>query len=398
MRKEEFAEFIRSFNKKPGEYTKEELFQIGLEHKKLDDRDKSWKALCNVVGWPGTPESYRCSVNRQCSTMEPLLEDKVADTDYVTALRELYKEKTKLRDINNEYHRHIRNEARIEVLREELQNAANRLPSLPKVISPKSSKQEETEAILTFSDLHIGPEFVNSYNSYSYEKAVARVNQMVADTIRYCKAHNVKRLNFLNMGDLISGTIHTTLRIEQTYDITDQIMKAAELTAEVLNQLQAAAPEITYRSVTDNHSRAIPDKNDNIECENFNRLIDWFVEARLKGTKVQFPHDNIDVSVGRFKLNNQKLVLFAHGHLEKKTTVVQDLIGLTKEIPDYVLLAHYHNSAEKTFQGVKVIITGCIIGTDPYAYNKRLFSHPEQKLLIFDKDNLINITLDLDKA
>lgn len=41
MLKEEFQKFIESFNKKPGEYTREELYQIGLAHKQLDVRDKS---------------------------------------------------------------------------------------------------------------------------------------------------------------------------------------------------------------------------------------------------------------------------------------------------------------------------------------------------------------------
>ena len=62
MSKKDLQEFINSFNKLPGEYTREELYRIGLEHKKLDNRDKSWAALAEVVGWSGTAESYRtCS-------------------------------------------------------------------------------------------------------------------------------------------------------------------------------------------------------------------------------------------------------------------------------------------------------------------------------------------------
>ena len=76
--------------------------------------------------------------------------------------------------------------------------------------------------------------------------------------------------------------------------------------------------------------------------------------------------DNIDIGIGKFKLRNGKLVMFAHGHQDKTTTVVQDFIGATREFVDYIILAHYHSSAEKTFQGTKVFISGSIIGTDAW--------------------------------
>lgn len=400
MSKKEFSEFIKSFNKRPGEYTRDELYEIGVAHKKLDNKDKSWATLCEVVGWPGATDSYRHFVNRYNKNVSDVQsqEEKEKSTDYETAMRNLYVERTKVRDLNNDYRRNMREEARIQALVDEIKIAARELPPLPQVEVCKKVKGRTTEAVLAFGDLHLGPEFENSYNAYSYEIAVKRVSQLVTDTIEYCKLHNVYRLNFLNLGDLISGLIHTTIRLEQRLDLTQQIIKAAELTAEALNQLQAAAPEVVYRSVVDNHSRSMANKNEHIEKENFNKLIDWMIKERLRDTDIQFEDDNIDDGIGKFSLLNGKTVMFAHGHQDKKTSVVQDFIGVTREFIDYVILAHYHSSAEKTFQGAKVIITGSIIGTDPYAYGKRLFSDPEQKLLIFDGNNVIDISINLKDA
>ena len=95
---------------------------------------------------------------------------------------------------------------------------------------------------------------------------------------------------------------------------------------------------------------------------------------------------------------NGKTVMFAHGHQDKKTSVVQDFIGATREFIDYIILAHFHSSAEKTFQGTKVFISGSIIGTDAYAYGKRLFSEPEQKLLVFEDDNVLDFDINLKNA
>ena len=397
MSREEFSEFIKSFNKNPGEYTRDELYEIGLAHKKLEQKDKSWSTLASVVGWPGASESYRQFVNRRAKELSG---DEAEETEssYDEAMRNLYIERTKVRDLNNDYRRNMREEARIQALIDEIKIAAKELPPLPQVEVCKKAKGRTTEAVLAFGDLHLGPEFENSYNAYSYEIAVKRVSQLVTDTIEYCKLHNVYRLNFLNLGDLISGLIHTTIRLEQRLDLTEQIIKAAELTAEALNQLQAAAPEVVYRSVVDNHSRSMANKNEHIEKENFNKIIDWMIKERLRDTDIQFEDDNIDDGIGKFNLLNGKTVMFAHGHQDSADRCFQNFFGATREFIDYIVLAHYHNSKEKTFNGMKVYVTGSIIGTDPYAYGKRLFSDPEQKLLIFDRNNVIDININLKDA
>ena len=396
MSREEFSDYIKSFNKRPGEYTRDELYEIGMAHKQLDQNDKSWATLCEIVGWPGAVNSYRNFVNRHYKSTHP--DPEVAEeeeNDYDTAMRNLYVEQTKVRDLNNDYRRNMREEARIQAMMDEVKEAASQLNALPKVEVPKVTAIKGTEAVLAFGDLHIGPDFKNSYNEYNYDVAVQRVNKLVADTIKYCRANNVTRLNFLNLGDLIAGLIHPTIRLEQRLDLTEQIMKAAELTAGALNALQAAAPEVVYRSVVDNHSRPIANKNEHIEKENFNKIIDWFIEERLKHTDIIFAHDNIDDGIGKFNLQNGKLVMFAHGHQDSADRCFQNFFGATREFVDYIILAHYHNSKEKTFNGMKVYVTGSIIGTDPYAYGKRLFSDPEQKLLVFDGDNVVDININL---
>ena len=66
----------------------------------------------------------------------------------------------------------------------------------------------------------------------------------------------------LNLGDMIQGIIHTNARMYVQYDAITQTMKAAELIANFLNVIQSAAPEITYRSCVDNHSRMFANKNE----------------------------------------------------------------------------------------------------------------------------------------
>ena len=81
---------------------------------------------------------------------------------------------------------------------------------------------------------------------------------------------------------MVQGIIHTNARMYAQYDVITQTMKAAELISQFLYKIIEAAPEITYRSCVDNHARIMANKNENVENENLYRIIDWYVEERLK--------------------------------------------------------------------------------------------------------------------
>ena len=407
--KPDFLDYIAGFNKKPGEYTEEELLTIGLAHKDLPISDKSWEEVVKVLGINKSGEQYRKWIlgeryKRNLVDKNPkVLDDKtvseVTSEDVSGSLIEqkhnLEKERMRLRDERTSINRTLRNEARLERFIQTVQEVAHQYKDLPTVVKGVVNWNiPTTEAVYGLSDLHLGPIVENYLNTYNYEEAVARVNKIASDVIFYCRLHNVSTLHFLNLGDLIAGIIHPTIRLEQEYDVIEQVMRVSELVAELVNTLQQAAPRVTYRSVVDNHARVMPDKNQHIELENLNRIVDLFVEERLKKTDVEFVKDNLDIGIGHFRLESGKHFFFMHGHEDKKTSVVQDMMGLTHIFPDYIMMAHYHNSAEHTFQGAKLFVTGSVIGTDQYAFGKRLFGQPEQKLLIFDRrNNVIDIDI-----
>lgn len=404
---QDLLEFIKTLGKEPGEYTDDEIYKIGLKHKKLL-KGKSWTTLAKVLGVEKTGEQLRTWVlNKQKKdgvlprntkiindkNIRDCSIDEISD-NIEKQLGELYKERTKTRDVLNAYRRTLRDEARIESFKDTIVTTIKELDDLPYVITCER-KNSNQEGILLFSDLHIGVNCDNFYNTYNTQIAQERVSRLVNDTIKYCKQNNVSTLNVLNLGDLIHGIIHTSARVEQDTDVIGQVMVAAEILARALNDLQQAAPKVIYRSVSDNHSRVIANKNDHIEKENLNRLIDWYLETRLVGTNVEFINDNLDIGLGKFTLKNGKNVVFAHGHQDNVNTALQGYIGATREFIDYILLAHYHSEKVKAFQGCKVIVNGSIVGTEQYALSKRLFNQPSQILLITDGDNLLNISVNL---
>lgn len=395
--KQELYQYIDKLNKAPGEYSLDELYEIGVQHKSLPQNQKSWKDLIVKVGYNGTVSGYRSFVNREQRRNGDL---ELADKDEILSNNEefeqLYKEKTQIRDIYNAYRQALREDSRNARFKQTLIDSIERLPKLNFSKSMFVDERFGAEGVLLFSDLHLGVNCKNFYNTYNYEVALLRVQKLVSDTAEYCKRNNVRKLHVLNLGDLIHGLIHTTARIEAEHTVSDQVMLAAEIVANMLVQLDVqTGANIYYRSCTDNHSRMIASKDQNLESENFSKLIDWYLEARLKGSKIKLINDNIDESLGKFTLTNGKTVMFAHGHLENVNKCVDAFAGATKQFIDYVCLSHFHNSKEKSYNGSKVFVNGSIVGTEQYALSRRLFGPAEQKLIIFDKDNVLDLNINL---
>ena len=394
MTKEALVELVNS-KKNKGQLTEEDVLEIGIAHRELPKPDRSWAWVADLIDWQGTPNSLRNYILRQLKDRDMIIGQEDTDENVAKKKALLYKERQQVRDEWSTYHRMMREDARIDTLKDTIKEAAKNLEPFRKS-SYKGPKTCDVEAIAMISDMHIGVEFDDFCNSYSLEVAKERVSKLVDDIKRYCSLHKVRRLNVVNLGDLISGIIHTTIRLEQEFDVIDQVMNASEILAGILNELQDAAPEVFYRSCTDNHSRAIANKNEAVEKENFYRLIDWYVEERLKNTSVKFINDNLSKEIGRFELLNGKKVMFAHGHNDNTNKVFQSFIGATEEYIHYVLLGHYHCEKVKNFQNMRVFINGSIVGTDDYAASKRLYTKPSQMLLVFDRDNVVHYSINLD--
>lgn len=377
-------------------YSREFLYKVGLFHKNevpLGERD--WNELASELGLEKTGEQYRSWVNyrQRAEGSQPL---QFETEESAVTIEQLQKERIKLRDAVTSYRRYLREDARLEVLIDCIKDAANRI-KLPSV-SYKGGPAAQTEAILLYSDLHLGVECHNFYNTYNLQVAQKRVAKVVADTLRYCRANKVARLTILNLGDLIHGHIHTDSRIEQEQDVIDQVIAASRITAQALSDLQAAAPEVIYRSCSDNHSRTTANKVESIASENFGRLIDFYLKEALKNTSIKFAEDNLDYGIGRFSLLNGKVCVFAHGHEDVLNQVWQNYIGAAKEFIDYIFVGHFHNSKLKSFQGTKVIVNGSLVGTEQYALSKRLFGTAEQTLLIFDGENTLQHILNVQEV
>ena len=303
---------------------------------------------------------------------------------------ELYKQQVKTRDKIREYRKTLRDEARIEnlkdIINESVEYIANEKPFIVKDKNKNNYIKSDKVAVIQLSDWHFGTTIDNYLNTYNKDEFQNRINKLYSEVVEYCKINDVKNLKVLNQSDLISGLIHIGTRITNEEDIIAQTMFVSEVLSDLLVHWCDDFDTVDYYSVLDNHSRVVADKKQHIEKENFARIIDWYLETRLSQVKNFKIHKNtIDDNIGVVDIFNEK-AFFVHGHLDSVGSVVQNLTLMTRIFPIAVFIGHLHHNIEGEVHGIDVIMNSSLSGVDRYAFDKRKTGLARQKLTIFKND------------
>ena len=416
MTKQEFIDYVASFEKNPGEYTEEEVYDICKKYTtEISVGERNWdelQGMLGTIGRNGKPrkgEALRTHFKQMryddgtiVHNEKMLSGQTIGDMTFPEfeekteeLKRDLYKQQIKTRDHMNAYRALLREDARVELMKDLVKESVALLPEIDFDKDVCYDAKPDVEAVLLLSDLHIGCLVDNFFNKFNVEIARRRVHEVVRQTIDYCTRLGVTKLNVLNLGDLIENDLHITARLGQEIDAVEQTMVAAEIVAEAMLELSEAVPEVTYRSCLDNHSRYIMDYKAAKDEESLVKLIDWYLKEKLAKTDIKFEDNKLDRHIGIFDLMNGEKFVFAHGHEIAVNQSVQSYMAATYSYIRYVALGHWHSTKMKTFQNSKVFVNGSIKGVDEYSEKHGLFGEPEQTLLIFEGNTLTNITINL---
>jgi hypothetical protein len=172
------------------------------------------------------------------------------------------KERVKLSDERVQNNAYIRQLSREETIIEIAKYTAEQMSS-KKFLTEYESKPEITtnkEAIIQISDWHYGIEIDNFLNKFNPDVCVERVGKLLAEAKEYFAHNPVKKIYVTNLGDLIAGRIHSTIRLQSRIDVITQCLHISEILVEFLNQLSECAP-VEYFDCLDNHSRLEPNKS-----------------------------------------------------------------------------------------------------------------------------------------
>lgn len=296
---------------------------------------------------------------------------------------ELKKAKMKLSEERVQANAYIRRLSREETLKEIAHDAVVQMDS--KKILDFSHADEpvahtDNEAILLISDWHYGIICDNFWNKYDTDVAEKRLSELFKRVVRYCRKNDVHKITVLNLGDLICGRIHLTLRLESRIDVITQIMKVSEILAEFLLNLLKEHFEVSYCGCIDNHSRVEPVKTDALELETLARITPWYLKERLKNT-IHIYDNTYGQDIITFDCNGYSIA-GVHGDKDTPRQVADSISMITRSKYDLICSAHLHHHSEDEKNYTEIISNGSLMGTDSYAKGKRLTSRPSQTLII----------------
>lgn len=317
-------------------------------------------------------------------------------------LREIKKEKIKLRDERTESNRGIRIEARVEDKLDYFEKIiANQGKVDYKPLKPAEREliktKSDNDLVIMLSDLHIGQTFASAWGRYNLEVAKDRMNQYLNKIIEIKDRHNSENCFVTLQGDMISNSIHKTIAITNRENVIEQVISASEMITAFLAELSKIFNNVTVASVVGNHSR-IDKKEDALKDERLDTLIEWYAKSKLENFEnIEFiePYDN---TFNCFVVRN-KHYFIVHGDYDKFDMAgVAKLSMMAGYFPYCILFGHRHFPATTEINGIKLVQSGSFPGAgDDHTIELRLSGNPSQTVLVCNEDGIeCNYTVELD--
>lgn len=317
-------------------------------------------------------------------------------------LREIKKEKIKLRDERTESNRGIRIEARVEDKLDYFEKIiANQGKVDYKPLKPAEREliktKSDNDLVIMLSDLHIGQTFASAWGRYNLEVAKDRMNQYLNKIIEIKDRHNSENCFVTLQGDMISNSIHKTIAITNRENVIEQVISASEMITAFLAELSKIFNNVTVASVVGNHSR-IDKKEDALKDERLDTLIEWYAKSKLENFEnIEFiePYDN---TFNCFVVRD-KHYFIVHGDYDKFDMAgVAKLSMMAGYFPYCILFGHRHFPATTEINGIKLVQSGSFPGAgDDHTIELRLSGKPSQTVLVCNEDGIeCNYTVELD--
>lgn len=309
---------------------------------------------------------------------------------------EVMKETQKLRDERTDYQRVVRGEARKESFIAAIERVFdNKVETLDFIEQPIIDS--DNDMIVCLSDMHAGIEVKNWWNTYNIDVLRQRLATYLNGIIEIQKTHKCKECLVVLGGDQISGLIHTNLRLQNNEDVISQLKIVIDFIGEFLRLLQPYFEKIKVYGIAGNHSRIMPNKEDNLKGENLEEMLLYCLNLKFSGNPgVEICEDSrIDNTICCFRTRGNQLFYVVHGDKDSVNNVVQNLTLMTGTKPDGIIMGHRHHNALETVHGVKIVQCGCVVGADDYCIDKRITGKPEQMCIITDNKQAVKCLYDV---
>lgn len=379
------------------------IWRIGSA-KNSGELDVTWAEVADIMNREFRPDepfqesAYRKQFQTANLFFESVFSKQIGGESYIEQMREerqeLYKVKTQVRDERNELNRKLRDQARagtlLDMVKDVMRSECKPFDYLPSPVVVGS-----TDMIVQLTDLHTGLVVDNFLNKFNEEILNARIKKYLDEILSIQNLHKCKRCYLVLGGDQISGIIHTTLRIESSMNVIEQVKTVSVLIGNFVRRLKILFSEVHVYSVSGNHSRLSPKKDDQLDGEELDALVPFYVDLMFAGDESVTVHEN-EMGNGIASLSPKGHLWYAvHGDKDTVDSVVGKLTLLTGVKPKGILIGHRHENGVVTKHGVKVCQGGCVGGTDTYALDHRFSGTPEQLVIITSDRKPIECVFDV---
>lgn len=314
------------------------------------------------------------------------------EDEYVKKLRlekqELQKARQQLSDERVELNRQIRQEARKESYADMVKRIISENTEPINIPIHYTLFDGNTDLLCHLTDIHTGIEINNCKNVFNEDVLKQRIEKYTSDILDIRGVH-LSQNCYLVIGEILSGLIHSNLRLQNNMDLMEQFKYISELISAMLVRLANNFNHVYVYTTPGNHSRIVAKKEDSLDGENMDVLLPFYLKARLQNVdNVSICDNNIEPEIAMFNVRNNH-VFSAHGHKDSPSSVVQNFTMMFGVKPDIVLLGHRHTNGLTTVYDTKVIESGCVSGTDAYAMSIRKSNKPEQTVSVIGEKGLI---------
>ena len=301
---------------------------------------------------------------------------------------EAQKEKQKLSDERIEFNRQIRQEARKESYIDMVKRIVCENTKPMNVSVHYTLFNSETDLLCHLTDIHTGIEINNWKNVFNEDVLRQRIEKYASDILDIRGLHQSQNC-YLVIGEILSGLIHSNLRLQNNMDLMEQFKYVSELISAMLVRLANNFNHIYVYTTPGNHSRVVAKKEDALDGENMDVLLPFYLKARLQNVdNVSICDNTIEPEIAMFNIRGNN-VFSAHGHKDNLSNVVQNFTMMFRIKPDIVLLGHRHTNGLTTVYDTKVIESGCVSGSDQFALSIRKVNRPEQTVSVIGENGLI---------
>lgn len=395
------------YEKHSGENDLDYAMRLIAIKKELKPGDLDWCDIVELLGLDYNPDSLRKSQDSPFGGLAVYKEmqkriinsgDKELKKTLKSDLQELQKIKYSIADERAALNKLIREQSRIDFVKELAKECVGAMPPLqPKIVDFSDNIYRSNTLVVALSDFHYGLEISEYNNQYNVEIFYKRLEYLLSCAIEEIECNgNIRNVIVLGIGDFIAGLIHNVIRVESRETVVQQVVAVSEALINFLYRLSCYVP-VDYYDCVGNHSRLFEDKDNCLSKESFDVLIHYILKQRFIDDKDVTIYDyTINERIGEFDAFNKKYA-FVHGDGFNINTLAKDLSAMTKHFYEGIFIGHIHHLFIEEQNGTLVISNGTFAGNDEYANKVNKSSVPSQNMFIISDRGIEDIkTIKLD--